>query len=228
MRPVDKGAAPTVTYTDYREAAPELILRLGRFCSYCERQIETHLAVEHCRPKSLVPSLRTVWSNFLLGCVNCNSCKGDTAVNLSEYFWPDSDNTIRAFEYSKAGLVNAHSALTTPEKSKAEATIQLVGLDRYPGSPAGKPTSADKRWERRQKVWALARRCVSKLASNNSLEVRELIIEVALGRGMFSIWWTAFSGDADMRRRLREAFVGTDPTSFDAGENPVARPGGQL
>ncbi len=228
MRPVDKGATPAAAYNDYRDAAPDLVARLGQYCSYCERQIETHLAVEHVQPKSLVPALRTTWTNFLLGCVNCNSCKGSTAVTLTDCFWPDTENTIRAFEYTTAGLVNASSALGAPEQQKAEATIHLVGLNRYPGSPAGNPTSADLRWQRRREVWALAQKCVSHLATNNSVEVRELIIATALGRGMFSIWWTAFADDIDMRRRLRVAFVGTDPSSFDASESPVARPGGQL
>lgn len=228
MRPVDKGAAPAAAYNNYRDAAAELVARLGRYCSYCERQIETHLAVEHVQPKSLVPALRTTWTNFLLGCVNCNSCKGSTAVTLANYFWPDTENTIRAFEYTTAGLVNASSALGVPEKQKAEATIQLVGLDRYPGSSAGSPTPEDLRWQRRREVWMLAQKCVLQLANNNSVEVRELIVENALGRGMFSIWWAAFEGDTDMRRRLRVAFVGTDPSSFDAFESPVARTGGQL
>ena len=42
MRPVDKGAAPAV-YTHYKNARVDLIGRLGDYCSYCERQIETHL-----------------------------------------------------------------------------------------------------------------------------------------------------------------------------------------
>ena len=68
----------------------------------------------------------------------------------------------------------------------------------------------------------------ARLATNNTIQVRELIVENAIGRGMFSIWWTVFAGDADMRRRLREAFVGTHHPSFDGTENLVPRLGGQL
>jgi len=57
---------------------------------------------------------------------------------------------------------------------------------------------------------------------------RELIVENALGRGLFSVWWTVFLGDADMRRRLRQAFLGTDPGSFDANEDLQPRAGGQV
>lgn len=228
MRPVDKGTTPAQPFSAYGDAAPDLVARLGRYCSYCERQIETHLAVEHVQPKSLVSGQALAWSNFLLACVNCNSSKGDTAITLASYYWPDVDNTLRAFGYSTGGLVEPNAMLSSAQQGIAQASIALVGLDRYPGSAAGEPTTADLRWFRRQEVWTLAQDCVARLARNDTTEVRELIIEVAIGRGMFSIWWTAFVGDADMRRRLRHAFLGTCPGSFDANENLQARPGGQL
>ena len=227
MRPVDKGSAPAV-YTRYQDAGPDLQSRLGDYCSYCERQIETNLAVEHVQPKSLVPALATTWSNFLLGCVNCNSNKGDTLVDLPDVVWPDSDNTLRAFEYVRGGLIGLHPGLEAPMAVKARATLQLVGLDRFPGNPGREPTLADRRWLRRQEIWQMAEMDRGRLAANNTVEVRELIVENALGRGMFSIWWTVFSGDVDMRRRLRSAFAGTDHPSFDAQEDLLPRAGGQL
>lgn len=228
MRPVDKGDSPIVAYARYCDASGDLIARLGQFCSYCERQIETHLAVEHVQPKARVVSLRTSWSNFLLGCVNCNSCKGSKQITITDYYWPDCDNTLRAFDYTIGGLVTARSSLDTAAQAKAKVTISLTGLDRFPGSPAGEPTKVDRRWLRRKEVWELAERCAKWLTSNDSVEVRNLIVESALGRGMFSIWWTVFANDIDLRRRLRQAFAGTDAASFDALENAVARPGGQL
>ena len=75
MRPVDKGVAPA-RYVRYQDANSDLRGRIGDYCSYCERQIETHLAVEHVQPKVRRTTLRNSWSNFLLGCVNCNSSKG--------------------------------------------------------------------------------------------------------------------------------------------------------
>lgn len=227
MRPVDKGAAPAA-YVRYQEAGSDLQARLGDYCSYCERQIETNLAVEHIQPKSLVPALGTDWSNFLLGCVNCNSCKGHASIMLDEYFWPDADNTLRAFEYVRGGVIQPAPALVPGLDTKAQATITLTGLDRYPGNPGREPTSADQRWLRRQQAWVKAEHYRDILASQDTPEVRELIVEAATGRGLFSVWWTVFSHDADMRRRLREAFNGTDGASFDLGENPVPRAGGQL
>lgn len=227
MRPVDKGTAPTV-YAKYQDAGPDLQSRLGDYCSYCERQIETHLAVEHIQPKSDVPALCNDWSNFLLACVNCNSCKGKIPLNLPDYLWPDCDNTLRAFEYARGGLVRSNSALPSPVQVKAQATITLLGLDKDPGNPGRIPTSSDKRWQRRFEAWQLAEKDRQRLVTNNSQEVRELIVENALGRGMFSIWWTVFAGDVDMRRRLREAFLGTDIACFDANEDLQPRVGGQV
>lgn len=227
MRPVDKGAAPR-TYSVYRDAAGDLYAAIGDYCSYCERQIETHLAVEHVQPKSRRRTLATAWGNFLLGCVHCNSSKGKKRIALKNYFWRDRDNTMRALTYVTGGLVCPDPALSPTDSAKATATIALTGLDKYPGNMGREPTESDRRWLRRKQVWDLAHRCVADLAANDSPEVRQLIVDTAIARGMFSIWWTAFAGDPNMRRRLRLAFLGTCSNSFDASESLQARPGGQL
>ncbi len=227
MRPVDKGFAPTMTYADYADAAPDLAQRIGRYCSYCERYIATHLAVEHVQPKSLVPALALTWSNFLLACVNCNSCKGATPIAVLDYLWPDTDNTLQAFEYGAGGVVNPRSTLSAPLGAKARASASLVGLDRVPGGPV-LPTHNDLRWLKRFETWRKANDALRRLAQNDTAELREQIVDTALATGLFSIWWTVFTADSNMRSRLRAAFVGTCPNSFDAGGNLQARPGGQL
>ena len=227
MRPVDKGAAPTV-YTCYQEALVDLRNRLGDYCSYCERQIETHLAVEHIQPRASNPKLQNSWANLLLSCVNCNSCKGDRPVTLFDYFWPDRDNTLRAFKYAKGGLVRPHADLVAVDQVRAQNSIALTGLDKFPGNAGRQPTKSDQRWLNRRDIWMLAEKNRGRLASKDTAIVREMIVENAIARGMFSIWWTVFAGDIDMRRRLREAFVGTHRASFDINENPVPRAGGQL
>ena len=227
MRPVDKGTAPT-TCARYQDAGPDLRKRLGDFCCYCDRQIETNLAVEHVQPKSVVAALITNWANFLLACTNCNSNKGETPVNLVDYFWPHVDNTLRAFKYVRGGLIDPHPELLPRMAAKAVATLRLTGLDKDPGKTGRVPTRSDMRWLRRQQAWTKAERYRDKLAEQNTVEFRELIVDVATGRGEFSIWWTVFAGDIDMRRRLRRAFIGTHGASFDINENPVPRAGGQL
>ena len=227
MGPVDKGAAPRV-YANYQDAGSDLQKRLGDYCSYCEWQIETYLAVEHIQPKSHMLLLGTSWSNFLLACVNYNSNKGSTPVNLSDYFWPDVDNTLRAFEHVPGGLIRPHPTLEPHLTAKAHATISLVGLDRDPGNPGREPTLRDNRWYRRLRAWQVAQRCRNNVAAQDTAEMRDTVVMVATGRGIFSIWCTVFAGDADMRRRLREAFVGTHRGSFDANEDLVPRDGGQV
>ena len=212
-----------------RTLVQDLMSRVGEYCSYCERQIETHLAVEHIQPKVVHLKLRNCWDNFLLACVHCNSVKGKKDVVLSEYFWPDRDNTLLAVEYMKGGLVRPHRRLSRINKVRAKATIALTGLDRAPGKRGREPTSSDKRWLKRQQTWQLAENANNRLQTQeDNTSLREQIVDTAVTRGMFSIWWTVFASDVDMRRRLREAFVGTHSASFDADENPVTREGGQL
>ena len=227
MRPVEKGAAPAV-YTNYQDALPHLRSRLGDFCSYCERQIETNLAVEHIQPKLHVPALRNAWSNFLLSCGNCNSSKGDTPVELAAYLWPDRDNTLRGLEYAKGGLIDPNPTLPASIQARARALIRLTGLDKYPGNPGRRPSSKDLRWLKREQVWKLAELNRQRLIATDTPGLRESIVETALGRGLFSIWWTVFAGDVDMRRRLRQAFLGTHSGCFDANEDVVPRAGGQI
>ncbi len=227
MRPVERGDPPS-TYTRYQDAGNDLEGRLGAYCSYCERRIETNLAVEHIQPKTDVPELRNEWSNFLLACVNCNSSKGSSPVNLEDYFWPDSDNTLRAIQYLRGGLLQPRETLPTSIQNLARKTIMLIGLDKYPGNPGREPTSSDHRWFRRQELWQLAQRDRERLVAEDTPIVRELIVENALGHGLFSIWWTVFEGDIDMRQRLRLAFLGTHSGCFDASENLVPRAGGRV
>jgi uncharacterized protein (TIGR02646 family) len=227
MRPVDRGAAPQV-FTNYRDAFPHLRGRVGDYCSYCERRLETNLAVEHKQPKALVPALENEWTNFLLGCVNCNSAKGDTPITLIDYFWPDTENTMSVFSYTHGGLIHPSAGLTPALQSKASETLRLVGLDRYPGNPGREPTFADLRWERRFEIWQKAEYCRKLIDENDTDQIRNTVVEVAKESGMYSIFWTVFGGDKDMRKRLREAFIGTSFACFDPNENPLPRPGGQV
>jgi uncharacterized protein (TIGR02646 family) len=204
MRPVEKGPDPG-PFASYGQALPHLEDRLGDCCSYCERQIETNLAVEHVQPKSLEPGLELRWNNFLLGCTNCNSSKGDTKVAVDDYLWPDLHNTLLAFDYGVRGLIEVASGLSSLDTTRAGALLRLVGLDKDPGNsdPKRRPTERDKRWLRRFQVWDLAEGHRETLRINDTPEVRDLIIQVAVGRGMFSIWFHFFRDDADMRPARR-------------------------
>ena len=203
MRPVDRGPWPVgddgqrVSFADYRHARAPLIKRLGEYCSYCERGGDLH--VEHVVPQSKCPRLETEWSNFLLGCVNCNSRKSNDNDSRDEYLWPDRDDTFNAFMYRSGGRVTVNGDLDDAERAKACALYGLVGL-----GEDGSPT--DRRRHKRREAWNLAERVRGRIRDENS---RALAIDVALGSGFFSVWMAVFHDDEDMRRRLVEAFPGT-------------------
>lgn len=228
MRPVTRGAAPKA-YANYQDAIADLEDSLGGYCSYCERRFDAMLAVEHVSPKKKDPALERDWNNFLLGCVNCNSVKGDQPTNDQDFLWPDKDNTLKAIEYKAGGLVEAATSLNSTLKAKATALIELVGLDRHPGQPdAKKPADRDKRYMQRELKWRLAQRERAKLAKLDTSEYRETIVELAKESGFFSIWMDAFRDDADMRRRLFEAHTGTAKDCFEDDWSLKPRAGGHL
>lgn len=224
MRPITRGARPQIAFLHYRDAFPALKTNLGAYCSYCERRLPTNLAVEHVKPKSLHKSLALDWDNFLLACCNCNSSKGDTDVVLTDYIWPDSSNTLRAMDYS-SGLVRNGLSLTDPAHRLADALIILVGLDKDPGhrDKERRPEDSDQRWKDRLDTLDRARQCKARLAARDTTELRETIVESALGWGSFSIWFEVFKDDVDMCARLIHAFPGTAQDCFD-NHRPVQRP----
>lgn len=225
MRPIVKGGAPSA-YVKYTDAQPDLIRAIGRFCSYCDRFVPVGINVEHKRPKKLYPLLRLDWDNFLLACGNCNPTKGDRKVRLTDYLWPDVDNTLRAFTYHAGGLVRVNRNLPKRLRRKANRTLNAYGLHKYPGGPV-EPSDRDYRWLDRRQEWDKAVLIRKQLRAFDTPGQRDAIIKNARN-GIFSIWWTVFEGDVDMRRRLRMAFQGTDPGSFDVLERAKPRVGGQV
>ena len=228
MRPIERGPAPR-QYSRYGNAIGDLEDQLGQYCSYCERRIVINLAVEHISPKSLDPERELDWDNFLLGCTNCNSVKGNKPTDGVKFVWPDKDNTLRAFEYKEGGLVEANPILSDNLIKKANKTITLVGLHRHPGQPRRlRPADRDKRWLHREEAWKLAIKNRDALNSYDIEPMRELVIDLAKNIGFFSVWMKVFESDSDMRRRLIDAFIGTSPDCFDKNGNITPRPGGQL
>lgn len=233
MLPVTRGDWPKddqrneIRFREYAQARGKLIQRIGEFCSYCEMHLDASLALEHVQPKN--PPEATAhersreldWNNFLLSCTNCNSTKGDTDVNLDDYFWPDRDNTFRALKYSEGGLVTP--TLDGDLKRRAENIIKLTGLDKCPNTEK----ASDRRWLNRKEAWDIAERAKSRLSRNDNDDFREQITDTAFANGFWSIWMTVFQDDADMRRRLMEAFPGTCGECFDEKYQAVVRPGGQ-
>lgn len=220
MRPVLRGDSPRPTdYENYRDAFPELVSRIGPFCSYCERRIPTQLAVEHIQPKGLEAyrHLTGRWENFLLGCVNCNSTKGDEDVVLSELLLPDRDNTAFAYGYSPDGKVNVQTYLEPAQQEIAKQTLALTGLDKRASSVTdsnGELVAID-RVAQRMEIWLIAEDSKSDLQSNPNEAFRRQIARTATEAGFFSIWMTVFEEDLPLRKLLIQEFAGTARDCFD-------------
>jgi uncharacterized protein (TIGR02646 family) len=233
MRPVERGDIPKdsltgndVIFTEYGQAKLPLTKRIGSYCSYCEKPVNNQLAVEHIQPKSVRLDLELAWDNFLLACVNCNSIKGHDKLSLDDYYWPDRDNTVRAFAYSPTGIVGVNITLTPEQQERVKRTIKLTGLDRTPSHP--NYSDRDDRWQKRITIWEIAKEALSDLSSNNTQEMRRTIVNSAKGHGYWSIWITVFQDDADMLNRFIVAFPGTCKDCFDRQGKLLPRPGGAL
>lgn len=215
MRPVQRGSSPQTTdFTDYTDAKRFLVPRIGRYCSYCERRVATNLAVEHIQPKGLpayVP-LEGRWNNFLLGCVNCNSTKKDKDLVLADTLLPDRDNTFAAFDYFADGRIEVSAMVSLVNRAMAVRLLSLVGLDKPISlffDENGKQVALD-RVAQRMEVWGIALEAKQDVDANPGNDaVRRGAVRTAQGEGFFSIWMTVFAGDVDMRKRLIEAFPGT-------------------
>lgn len=220
MRPVRRGASPVHAFTDYRDAYPHLVHRLGPFCSYCERRVQANLAVEHIQPKSLVAyaHLENDWTNFLLACVNCNSTKGDDDHAIDAHLFPDRDNTIVAYRYRKDGEIEVSHTITPAAQGAAAATLFMVGLDKALNvalDENGQQVAID-RVSQRMEAWSVALQAVATFEESSALNhgsasaaVVTTVTNLALATGFFSIWIEAFAGHADMIEVLVDAFPGT-------------------
>jgi uncharacterized protein (TIGR02646 family) len=210
MRPVTKWQpgeqGTTANYNPYGGAKEPLRKNLGDYCSYCESPVQhVSLEVEHIVPKDLHPDVETRWSNFLLGCKNCNTVKGKQDVNLTNYHFPHIQNTLHSFVYKTGGLVVVNDKLPPSERAKAEETYKLVGLGRRPGGE--KPAPADKRWEYRFSAYKLATRFREKYINQES--DTETIVALARANGYWSVWMSVFQSIPEVTEALIRETPGT-------------------
>lgn len=248
MRPVIRGNN-TKTFKDYKDARGDLINNLGEYCSYCETRLSASLAVEHILPKSQFPDEEKNWENFCLACTNCNSIKkwsierkwenswqhlhltSAKIAARSEFYWIDHDNTFRIAKYTQGGIVKVNNSLDIEEQKVAQATIEMVGLDKVPNPD---PQMKDRRWMNRKEAWEKAERSLSNLrkcnnTDKNSLEaIQDAIVEQAVAKGFFSVWMTVFKDEPDMLKRFISAFPGTSGDSFDVQGKAIPRPQGRI
>lgn len=215
MRPIRRNDRPAAAeYSSFSDAKADLVSRMGRYCSYCEREIATVLAVEHIQPKGLpaYSELELEWTNFLLACVNCNSTKKDKDVILSDVLLPDRDNTAAAFVYLDDGSVGlSPEVMGTATESKANRILSLTGLDKRYSETVdanGNAVALD-RIAQRKEALGTARLALTLYASSPSDEVMTCIVIMAKATGYFSIWYKVFVDVPEILLQLIRNFPGT-------------------
>ncbi|QZE15889.1 HNH endonuclease [Halosquirtibacter laminarini] len=191
MRPVNKGDAPKA-YTDYGKARHDLANIIGYYCSYCEMKVYNSIEVEHILPKNQGGAPLN-WSNFLLSCKYCNTIKSDHNQNLSDYLWPDLDNTDLAFIYSESDTIEPNANCSAQIQTLAQNCIDLMGLNRYPGGP-NQPTFADTRWRSRKEAWDLAHESYNDWMEAPINAMARSIAKISLN-GHYSIWMEVFKNE---------------------------------
>jgi hypothetical protein len=211
MRPVNKGEWPqengaNVDYTEYGEARPELINRIGDYCSYCENQI-TNPALEHEQPKSITPGIELNWYNFLLGCVSCNSRKGHHWLNVDDYYWPDVHNSHLLFDFFPLGIVAVKRILHhSVDRLRAERTFNLTGLGEYGHTT----TLADRRWIKRCAAWGKADNFLQLYENHNKPpDFIQAIVNTATSTGFWSVWIRVFENHLEVQDGLIAGYNNT-------------------
>jgi hypothetical protein len=249
MRPVTKSspidnAGNPLEIVPHDAAKADLCIELGTFCSFCEKyNSRSALHVEHIFAKGAIDihgtliydHLKHRWDNFLLACVNCNSIKSNKDIAISNPYMPHLNNLLRFIEVTQGGLVKIKNGVAGVDLTRANAFIELVGLDRVPGHP--RYSDKDDRWDNRLKVYDIASRQLKKYTLVNPATDLETIIDLAKTNGYFSIWYYIFGAFDDVKRALINGaidqngvlirpFPGTHHPSFDAGNHysTVLRP----
>lgn len=221
-RPVDSAGKP-VQFSQYGHARGALIENMGQYCSYCNQKLPASLAVEHVQPKTPVPHLKLEWTNFLLGCTNCNSTKGDKLIDLEDYLWPDVHNTHLAFEYHEDGTIDVAPGLPASVARRAQNTLALVGLQKY----SDDQSASDRRWKNRKDAYNKAKTALELFKQANQkgagTEAARLVAGWAPDSGFFSIWFKVFDKFPIVKTALINGFTGTAPDAFDVHANPTSR-----
>lgn len=236
MRPVEKWVVETTVvldngnytvqrvYNPYDKAKELLLHNLGDYCSYCGKYDPQDLQIEHIRPKSRYPDLKTKWDNFLLACATCNGKgnKGNKDVVIGECHLPHLNNTFMSFVYKTGGVIVVNPSLAGISRRNAEALYNLVGLGKLPTQDK-KKKDKDKRAMVRFEIWNLAEINREKF-DKGGLNLDDLMTVIKLSGG-WSIWFTVFKGVDEVRKRLIDEFPGTAKDCFDANNHydPVFR-----
>ena len=233
MKPIDKGNTLT-GLQNYGQAKPDLIDRMGPFCSYCESPgSPTQLHVEHIYPEATTahPKRAKNWRNFLLACATCNTYKrhhlgdGQQVRLLFRALWPHLDNTLNAFSYLPDGRVTVRSGIGAALSALANELIAMAGLLRSPAAAQGFENLgiAYDGISRRKEAWGIAENALAVYLENPSPAQIRSIRDACRKTGYFSIWMEVFS----KHHKVRQALIAeckAAPACFDpVTTQPLAR-----
>ena len=149
--------------------------------------------------------LKNSWINFLLACVNCNSCKGAKAVDFEALLFPDRDNTFIAYQYEDDGTISISTVLSEQQNQLAINTLELLGLDKPKQTylDDNEQLVALDRASQRMEVIAVAQYSLQLFVESNESEpMQNAITQTALGYGFFSIWVKVFDNYPQMKIKL--------------------------
>jgi hypothetical protein len=241
MRPVVKStrlnaAKAPLEINPWRDAKKDLTDEVGTFCSFCGKyNSRSALHVEHIFGKKcknaagtlIYDHLKYRWDNFLLACVNCNSIKDNKDIAVSNPFMPHKNNLLHFIEVIAGGLVRIKEGVNGVNRTRTEAFINLVGIDRVPGHP--NYSDLDDRWDNRLAAFDIAQRQLQKYINPNPETDLETIVDLSRRYGYFSVWYSIFIGydtviDALINGTvilgvLVKPFPGTHTASFNAANH---------
>jgi hypothetical protein len=233
MRPIERGEWPThgrnniqYVFNDWTKAKKHLVKRTGDYCHFCEMRVNNALTVEHIEPRESSPHLSNHWFNFLLACHSCNSSKNKTPPLQDyrlRYYWPHLNNTLLAFHTPLTGpdamVVHVRTSLLAVQKIKAQALIDLYGLDKLKTTTGDSDTRFTERLETIDMAIALLNDY-----TNNDTNVNSILM-VAASRGFFSIWLEVFSSKPEVIIALLDSpkFKINKALFFDANFTPIPR-----
>lgn len=219
MRPLDKGEAPQdngvdVQVREYAEWRMYLVERIGYYCAYCNIPLSHSLNVEHVVAKTPREGHHAgdylAWENMLLACGPCNTAKGNVPTETDRFYLPETNNTLIPFdvqqhpENSNAAIVVPKSGLNELQKTKAQNTIELLGLDRIDL----RNKVVDIRWKKRKAALLLAElsyELFSKVKASLPEETETAASHVARSAaetGFFMVWFKIFRNEPAVMEKL--------------------------
>ncbi|MFC7336133.1 HNH endonuclease [Haloferula chungangensis] len=229
MKPVDKGQS-LGTLARYPDAKPELLLRLGLQCSYCEEPGSPQsLHIEHIYPKDPHPEFEREWDNFLVACSTCNTYKHHHLGSARQtdlegrYVWPHRENTMCAFHYFDDGRVEVVPGLSADLSQAAGDTLNMIGAMKSPAAAAnyGEDIAYDG-MEKRKEMWEIASENRRDYLASDGAFSPGSIARNASKMGHFSIWMAVFHDRPEVRSELIRQFKAAS-NCFDQGTQPISR-----